>query len=292
MNNKIFFYKKINKKNIINLLKDKFSLIINKKFNKNYILNNKKDYINFINKLEYNKINYLKNKLLIIIKKYLLIITYKYYKNKKGKNIKLKLKNIINNILILNDKYKNIYYYKLSNYTNYFKINKYYYFLIKFLILNKNNLKLKIILSRKDILFLKNLFKLEIPEISEGIIKIIKIVRIPIPNGLNKIVIYSNNKNINPIGACIGIKSIRINNILNKLDNERIELIEYSDNIYIYIKNIFYNIEIINIKIINNTYIYIIYNKKDMGKLIGKYGYNIKLCKLLLDKYKLIIKCQ
>ncbi|WGH24712.1 MAG: hypothetical protein NHF92_00515 [Candidatus Shikimatogenerans bostrichidophilus] len=281
INNIFFLYKKINKKKIINLLKEKIILIFKKK-----------NYKNIINKLKYNKLNKLKNKLLIIIKRYLLIISYKYFKYKKDKNIKLKLINIINNILILNDKYKNIYYYKLNYYTNFFIINKYYYFLIKLLIFNKKKLDFKIILSRKDELFIKNLLELEIPEISEGIIKIIKIVRIPIPNGLNKIVIHSKNKTINTIGACLGIKSIRIKNLLTHLDNERIEFIEYSDDIYIYIKNIFYNIKILDIKIVDNIFIYLYYKKKDIGKIIGKYGYNIKLCKLLLNKYKLIIKCQ
>lgn len=331
INNK-FYYKYINKKKILKKLKKYILLILNNKYKNKYnidinfkkgkilffkellIINKKKLknkkktilYSNIKNKNKYkigyilkkkirlnNNILYLINKFIYkFIKKKFIKIKYKYFKKKIGYLIKLKIKNILNNLLILIDKYDNELYYKLYTDNNlFFKINKNYLFLVNNVIYNNKYNYIKVILSRDNNLFLKKLFKLEIPEIFKGIIKIKKIVRIPGPGGLSKVVVYSKNKNINIIGTCIGIKGLRIKNILKQLDNEKINIIEYSNNIYNYIKRIFYNIDIINITI-NNNIIYLLYNKKDISKLIGKCGYNIKLCKLLLDEYKLIIKCQ
>ncbi|WGH25078.1 MAG: hypothetical protein NHG14_00510 [Candidatus Shikimatogenerans bostrichidophilus] len=285
--NNNFYYKKINKnKNILNLKKKILLILKNNKINNFNIILKKGKFI--FNK---NKIN---RKILYLIKKeilnYLIIIKYNYYKKKIGTIINLIIKNIIDNLLILIDIYKNIFYYKLKdkNQNKYYKINYNYKFLIIDVIYNNKNLK--IILSRNSKLFIKKILKLEIPEINNGLIKIKKIVRIPGPGGLVKIIVYSKNKKINVLGSCIGIKGLRLKNILKELNNEKINIIKYSNNIYKYLKRLFNKINFLKIKVIENK-IYLIYNKNDIYKFIGKYGNNIKLCKLLLNKYKFIVKC-
>ncbi|MDH3004535.1 MAG: hypothetical protein NHG08_01005 [Candidatus Shikimatogenerans sp. JK-2022] len=273
--NNNFYYKIIKNKKILNKIKKKFFLKFKFKYN-----------IKKIIKLN----NYKREKIYKFIKINLIKIKYKYYKSKIGKLILLKVVNIINNTIILLDKYDNLFNYKIKNKKK-FWVKKRYFFLVKKVNYNKNNNKINVFLSINHNLYLKNLLKLYIPEISKGIIKIKRIVRIPGSGGLSKIVVYSKFKKINIIGACIGIKGYRIKNILKELYDEKINIIKYSSDIYKYIKRIFLNINIINISI-KNDIINLIYDKNDKSKLIGKYGNNIKLCKLLLNKYKLFFKCQ
>ncbi|WGH25819.1 MAG: hypothetical protein NHF89_00545 [Candidatus Shikimatogenerans bostrichidophilus] len=228
-----------------------------------------------INKNIYNKLN--KNK-------------YKKYIKIKGKIIRVEIINIFKKYLIVKDKYNNeLFYffdYKDIN-KKFFIIGNFYFFLIKNVFLDIKLYKTIILLSRNDNLFIENLLKKEIPEILDGIIVIIKIVRIP---GIKtKIVLYSNDKNIDAIGSCIGIKGSRINNILKELDKEKIDLIEYSKDFNLYINRLFNNIKIFNIKIEEkNKKIKLFLNKSDISKVIGKNGNNIRLCSLLLN-YKIII---
>lgn len=295
-----FFYNKINKKKFLIIMGRVILRILIKKFNKKFKILFKNGIINiFIYIYSKKKHKYIKKMVDIKkikdivplihkkIKKYILGLKHKYYKKKIGKNLKLFLKDIINNKLILKDKHNNIYFYKIKYRTTFFKPNKYYYFLLKSLYLDKENLNITLILSRSDKLFLKNLFIKKIPEVSNRSVKIIDIARV---SGRNKVVVYSKNKTIEPIGSCLGVNLLRLKDILKELDNEHIEIIKYSKNLETYIRNIFYNINIIRVIIKENIYIF--YSKYDTGKFIGKYGYNIKLCKLLLNKYKLIIKCQ
>lgn len=83
-----------------------------------------------------------------------------------------------------------------------------------------------IILSRSHPGFLRRLFELEVPEIKEGVVEIINIVREP---GVRaKVAVHSNYSEIDPIGACIGYKGVRIQNIINELNGEKIDLIVWS----------------------------------------------------------------
>lgn len=87
----------------------------------------------------------------------------------------------------------------------------------------------QIILSRASVEFMKTLLSNEIPEIYEGVIEIVKIVREP---GIrSKIIVKSNSPKIDPVGACVGVKGSRIKTIMAELSNEKIDLIPYSDDI-------------------------------------------------------------
>jgi len=87
----------------------------------------------------------------------------------------------------------------------------------------------QIILSRASIEFIKALLINEIPEIYEGIVEIVNIVREP--GVRSKIIIKSNSPKIDPVGACVGVKGSRIKAIMAELSNEKIDLIPYSDEI-------------------------------------------------------------
>jgi N utilization substance protein A len=87
----------------------------------------------------------------------------------------------------------------------------------------------QIILSRASIEFIKAILQNEIPEIYDGIVEIIKIVREP--GVRSKIIVKSNSPKIDPVGACVGVKGSRIKSIMAELSNERIDLIPFSEDI-------------------------------------------------------------
>lgn len=87
----------------------------------------------------------------------------------------------------------------------------------------------QIILSRASVEFLKAIFHNEIPEIYDGIVEIVNIVREP--GVRSKIIVKSNSSKIDPVGACVGVKGSRIKAIMAEISNEKIDLIPYSDDI-------------------------------------------------------------
>ena len=85
-----------------------------------------------------------------------------------------------------------------------------------------------IILDRSSNLFIEKLLELEIPEIFEGIVKIEKVVRVP--GYKTKILVYAKDKNVNPVGTCIGVSGARIKPILKEIEPERIDFIAVTEN--------------------------------------------------------------
>ena len=98
---------------------------------------------------------------------------------------------------------------------------------------NKNN-NPKIILSRISPLFLQRLFELEVPEIAEGIIRIMRIARIPGERA--KIAVETSDDRIDPVGACVGVKGARIHGIVRELRNENIDVINFTNNTPLFIQ--------------------------------------------------------
>jgi N utilization substance protein A len=86
----------------------------------------------------------------------------------------------------------------------------------------------QIILSRVNEEFLRRLFELEVPEIYERVIEIKAIAREP--SERSKIAVYSSDDRIDPVGACVGIKGVRVQSIVRELNNERIDIVPYSSN--------------------------------------------------------------
>ncbi|MHB9140611.1 MAG: transcription termination factor NusA, partial [Paludibacter sp.] len=97
---------------------------------------------------------------------------------------------------------------------------------------NKNN-NPKIILSRISPVFLERLFELEVPEIHEGLITIKKIARMPGERA--KVAVESYDDRIDPVGACVGVKGSRIHGIVRELRNENIDVINYTNNLSLFI---------------------------------------------------------
>ncbi|KAB2859022.1 MAG: transcription termination/antitermination protein NusA [Flavobacteriales bacterium] len=139
----------------------------------------------------------------------------------------------------------------------------------------KNNKPL-IILSRTSPLFLERLFELEVPEIYDGLITIKNIVREPGERA--KVAVESYDDRIDPVGACVGMKGARIHGIVRELRNENIDVINYTNNIDLYIQRALSPAKITAIKIDKEKNRAEVFLKPDQVSLaIGKGGYNIKL---------------
>ena len=139
----------------------------------------------------------------------------------------------------------------------------------------KNNSPV-IILSRASPVFLERLFELEVPEVYDGLITIKTIVREPGERA--KVAVESYDDRIDPVGACVGMKGARIHGIVRELGNENIDVINYTNNISLYISRSLSPAKISSIKIDEETKRANVFLKPDQVSLaIGKGGFNIKL---------------
>jgi N utilization substance protein A len=134
----------------------------------------------------------------------------------------------------------------------------------------------RIILSRTSPTFLERLFESEVPEVYDGLITIKRVVREPGERA--KVAVESYDDRIDPVGACVGMKGSRIHSIVRELQNENIDVINYTDNMELYITRALSPAKISSIKIAESDGRASVYLKPDQVSLaIGRGGQNIKL---------------
>lgn len=139
-----------------------------------------------------------------------------------------------------------------------------------------------IIVSRSADDFLKKLFELEIPEIYDGVIEIKGVAREPGERA--KVAVYSYDDRIDAVGACVGMKGIRIHSIVRELANENIDVINYSDDIGLYIARALAPAKLKDIYLDKaNKVAKIVADEDQISLVIGKNGQNIKLASKLTD---------
>lgn len=139
----------------------------------------------------------------------------------------------------------------------------------------------KIILSRTSPVFLERLFENEVPEVYDGLIQIKKVVREPGERA--KVAVESFDDRIDPVGACVGVKGARIHSIVRELNNENIDVINYTENLNLLITRAMSPAKITSIKIHEGTGRVSVYLKPDQVSMaIGKGGQNIKLASRLV----------
>ena len=136
--------------------------------------------------------------------------------------------------------------------------------------------KPRIIFSRTSPLFLEKLFEQEIPEVFDGLISIKKVVRIPGEKA--KVAVDSYDDRIDPVGACVGMKGSRIHGIVRELGNENIDVINYTNNLQLFITRSLNPARVNSMKIDDeNKRVEVILNPEEVSKAIGRGGHNIRL---------------
>ena len=140
----------------------------------------------------------------------------------------------------------------------------------------------KIILSRTSPVFLQRLLEAEVPEIHDGLITVRKIARMPGERA--KIAVESYDDRIDPVGACVGVKGSRVHGIVRELRGENIDVINYTQNIQLFITRALAPATVNSIRVDEEARKAEVFLAPDQVSLaIGKGGLNIKLASMLTE---------
>nr|MQY77050.1 transcription termination/antitermination protein NusA [Spirochaeta sp.] len=142
---------------------------------------------------------------------------------------------------------------------------------------------LQIILSRTHTDFVKKVFELEVPEIYDRTIEIFKIVREP--GYRTKLAVYSNREDVDPVGACVGLKGVRIQAVVRELEGEKIDVLKYDTDSKTFIKNALSPAEVSQVILLDETkkQAMVVVPDNQFSLAIGKQGLNVRLANRLVD---------
>jgi transcription termination/antitermination protein NusA len=146
----------------------------------------------------------------------------------------------------------------------------------------------QIIASRTHPGLVERLFEMEVPEIYEGIIEIKGAVREP--NGRAKIAVYSRDRAVDPIGACVGMRGVRVQSVVQELRGEKIDIVQWSDDPATFVANALSPAKIYKINVnLDTRAMEVIVEDDQLSLAIGKKGQNVRLA-AKLTKWRLDIK--
>ena len=142
---------------------------------------------------------------------------------------------------------------------------------------------LQIILSRTHTDFVRRVFELEVPEIYDKTVEIFKIVREP--GYRTKIAVYSNREDVDPVGACVGLKGVRIQAVVRELEGEKIDILKYDVDTRSFIKNALSPAEVLQVIVLDEAkrQALAVVPENQLSLAIGKQGLNVRLANRLAD---------
>jgi len=142
---------------------------------------------------------------------------------------------------------------------------------------------LQIVLSRTHTEFVQAIFELEVPEIYDKTVVIHKIVRDP--GFRTKLAVYSNREDVDPVGACVGLKGVRIQAVIKELEGEKIDILKYDPDPRRFIKNALSPAEVRDVIILDEGkhQALAVVNDSMLSLAIGKQGLNVRLANRLVD---------
>jgi len=146
-----------------------------------------------------------------------------------------------------------------------------------------------VIISRTSPLFLERLFENEIPEVFDGVIEIKRVAREP--GDRSKVAVVSHDERVDPVGACVGMKGVRIHSIVRELQNENIDVINFTNDKIEFIKRALQPASVLKVEL-NETadFAKVLVPADEVSKAIGKGGVNIRLATRLtgceIDVYR------
>lgn len=148
----------------------------------------------------------------------------------------------------------------------------------------------QVLVTRSHPDVIKKLFELEIPEIYEGLIEVKAVARDP--GNRSKVAVYSKNPDIDPVGSCVGSKGIRIQNIINEMNGEKIDVIEWNEDPATFICSALLPAHVMAIDIKEDEkFAQVIVPDNELSLAIGKGGQNARLA-VKLTNWKIDIKSE
>jgi len=147
----------------------------------------------------------------------------------------------------------------------------------------------QVVFSRSHPDFVRKLFEFEIPEIYENLIEVKSVSRDA--GSRSKVAVYSSNPNIDPVGSCVGQKGVRIQNIINELNGEKIDVIEWNEDPAIYIASALLPAKVLAVDVREDKFAQVIVPDDQLSLAIGKAGQNARLAARLTG-WKIDIKSE
>jgi N utilization substance protein A len=148
---------------------------------------------------------------------------------------------------------------------------------------NKTQTGFQVVLSRTHTDFVRAIFELEVPEVYDKTVEIHKIVREP--GYRTKLAVYSNREDVDPVGACVGLKGVRIQAVIRELEGEKIDILKYDPDPRRFIKNALSPAEVRDVIILDEGkhQALAVVNDTQLSLAIGKQGLNVRLANRLVD---------
>jgi N utilization substance protein A len=148
---------------------------------------------------------------------------------------------------------------------------------------NKTPMGLQIVLTRTHVEFVKKIFELEVPEIYDKTVEIMKIVREP--GYRTKIAVWSHRDDVDPVGACVGLKGVRIQAIVRELEGEKIDILKFDNDPRNFIRNALSPAEVNQVIILDEgkRMALAVVDESQLSLAIGKQGLNVRLANRLVD---------